>query len=260
MSRPECLFRLASNSNTTEQKKRLQEGEDVNQEDMSWFGFGRTALYGACCGGVSDDVLDLVLSYSPRMDVGNDDGYTALHQACFSERLGAVQRLVTAGASLEVKDNDGNTPLHKAAGSANSDVVDVLLQAGADVHAVNTLGCTPLHWACVIANITTLWSHQPLSSFLPVAQLLCDNGADVNARNNEGRTPLFELLRASKDKKDTSRDFSESSILSVVQLLCSYGADPYLCDMTGRNAVTVAESEGCVDILNVFKLCTFIFY
>ena len=121
---------------------------------------GRTALHGACREDVGDDVMDLVLSYSPRLDERGGDGYTALYRACRYNRLGAVQRLVTAGASLEVKNDDGDTPLHLAAIFASSDVVDVLLQAGACVDAVDDYGHTPLHDAVVYIHVYLHHGHQ----------------------------------------------------------------------------------------------------
>ena len=270
------LYRLAEGGNITELRARLEAGDDVNQADMS----GCTALHGACCEGVSDDVLDLVLSYSPRLDVSADDGDTALHTACSNDRLEAAQRLVTAGASLEVKDEGGSTPLDVAAICDSSDVVDILLQAGSDVHAVDAQGCTPLHHACCVTNlpvVQTLLSHgadvnirnvcggTPLfsmlmmsvkpSSILPVVHLLCDHGADVNSRDDIGLTPLLVLVL-----RYTSRYFSESSILPIVKLLRNHGADPYLlCDEAGRNAVTLAEKIGWLEVLSVFKPCKFIY-
>ena len=268
------LYLLARSGNTTDLRARMEAGEDVNQADMS----GWTALHGACCGGVSDDVLGLLLSYKPMLDERNhrDGCLTALHVACVSNRLEAVQRLVTAGASLEVKNDGGDTPLHLAAVFASSDVVDVLLQAGACVDAVAKYGHTPLHYACVKTNIPVvqaLLSHgadvnirdkfgatpllsmltvsgKPASSILTVIQLLCDQGTDVNARDNEGCTPLLELLL---------RDLTESFILPIVQQLINLGAVPYLCDKTGRNAVTEAERTGCVAVLEAFKQRKFIY-
>ena len=270
------LFRLAREGNTAELRRRLQEEDDVNNKDTRGF----TALHGACCRGVSHDILDLVLSYSPRLDERGLWGCTALYVACESNRLGAVQRLVTAGANLEVRGGGGQTPLHVAARYASSDVVDVMLQAGADVHAVDDDGRTPLHHACYTTNlpaVQTLLSHgadvnirsgygwtplllmlmisrKPASSILPVVQLLCDHGADVNTRDTEGWTPLLSVLM-----RDASRYFSESSIFPVVQLLRNHGANPYLCVEAGRNAVAVAERRGWMEVLSVLKQCKFIY-
>ena len=58
----------------------------------------------------------------------------------------------------------------------------------------------------------------------------------------------------------TSSDLTESSILPIIQLLINHGADPYLCDETGRNAVTEAEKTGCEAVLEAFKQRKFFFY
>ena len=257
------LYSLVKVGNTTVLRARLQAGEDVNQGDDR----GRTALHGACCRGVSDDVLDLVLSYSPRLDERDRYGRTALHEACSSNKLGAVQRLITAGASVDVMDwtvTEGRTPLHEAAECASSsDVADVLLQAGADVHAVDRRGCTPLHWACCSSTLRDV--HELLlyaielprsrdtnlpALNLPAVQALLSHGADVNTRDVSGSTPLLLTLRSQKPT---------SFMLRVIQLLCNHGADPYLCDITGNNALTLAEERDLVAVSTVLKKCKFIY-
>ena len=167
-SRP-SLYSLARDGNIAELRSRLESGEDVDSKDVD--NSEMAALHGACPNGVSNDVLELVLSYHPRLDESrNLDGYTALHMSCDvtalhvdydvpgvtraeTNRLVAVRRLVAAGASVAAKDRLGRTPLHTAALSLRGDLVEALLQAGADVDAVDDeTGSTPLLWAYCNTN------------------------------------------------------------------------------------------------------------
>jgi ankyrin repeat protein len=95
-------------------------------------------------------------------------------------RLGFVQILIDANASVDASNNARETPLHIAAQVSSAACVSVLLAAGADAQAQSLTGDTPLHAAarfassCVSELIRTLVSHR----------------CNVEATNCLGQTPL----------------------------------------------------------------------
>jgi len=78
----------------------------------------------------------------------DEDGYTALHRASYSNHAEVVNfLLLSAGADLSARTADGWTPLHSAARWNAYACVEILLAQGADVNAVSEGGQTPLHLA-----------------------------------------------------------------------------------------------------------------
>lgn len=73
------------------------------------------------------------------------DGWTPLHLAAFFGQLGAVERLLEAGADARAVSRNSleNTPLHAGTAGKHSDVALRLLEAGADPDVVDSGGHTP---------------------------------------------------------------------------------------------------------------------
>jgi len=102
-----------------------------------------------------------------------------LHDACRTNDLPEVQRLLAEGADVDARshENDGEqVPLEDAIEYGHIDVVKLLLSHGANVNARGRCGRTPLQSAAVIGNEA-------------IVKVLLENGADVNARDYYG-TPL----------------------------------------------------------------------
>jgi ankyrin repeat protein len=74
------------------------------------------------------------------------DGFTALHYACFFGGTEAVQALLQAGADPNPPQENpmGVAPLHSAAAARNNEAVRLLLEAGADANARQHGGYTAL--------------------------------------------------------------------------------------------------------------------
>lgn len=101
-------------------------------------------------------------------------GFTPLHWASTTGRVGMAKALLVRGANVALKDDKGCFPLHYA---KTPDVANLLVDNGADVNACADYGVTPLHMASQKGNI------QMVESFIA-------NGADVNAQNQFGNAPL----------------------------------------------------------------------
>ncbi len=72
-------------------------------------------------------------------------GRCPLHYAAMHGRLGAVEALVKAGASVNRKDVQGGfTPMHLAADAGQCEAMEALLRAGGSLNPRSTQGWTPL--------------------------------------------------------------------------------------------------------------------
>ncbi len=60
-------------------------------------------------------------------------------------RLGAIEALIKAGASVNRKDTQGGfTPMHLAADAGQCEAAEALLHAGANLEPCSSQGWTPL--------------------------------------------------------------------------------------------------------------------
>jgi len=135
----------------------------------------------ACRGDVAAISLALVAGANVNIFEGTD-GWTPLHWAAQSGRIGAIEALLAAGAHVDGADSSGWTALMWAATNGRAAVVAALLAAGADAHRVNNNGDTALHQAC-------RWGH------VDCARALVDAGARADVRNRDGQRPI-DAVRA----------------------------------------------------------------
>lgn len=62
----------------------------------------------------------------------DEDGYTPLHRAAYSNHLGVISYLLSVGANVHIKTEMGWTPLHSACNWNNYLAAARLLAAGAE--------------------------------------------------------------------------------------------------------------------------------
>ncbi len=93
-----------------------------------------------------------------------------MHRAAYLGLAGAVQTLLSAGASPAELDELSETPLHKAAREGHVEAVRALA-AVCDVNAVSGMGMTALHWATLAGN-------------REVVEVLLEFGADPTIRSS----------------------------------------------------------------------------
>lgn len=92
--------------------------------------------------------LEKLLDSQPKLiSYKDNDGYTALHRAAYSNNLEIVKSLIEHGANLEARTEMGWTPLHSAGYWNNVEVVNYLLNNGSNINALTNSGQTALHLA-----------------------------------------------------------------------------------------------------------------
>jgi uncharacterized protein len=114
----------------------------------------------------------------------SDDGFTALHLACFAGGAEAVRLLVERGAPLERLAESPIArvrPLGTAVFAGDLESAGALLEAGADPNGAGEGGFGPLHAAAQ-------------SGDEGLVRLLLAHGADPARKTDEGRSPV-ELAR-----------------------------------------------------------------
>ena len=127
----------------------------------------------------------------------DEDGYTALHRAAYSNQLDTCRLLMSferlddefaALKQLEKRTEMGWTPLHSAAYWNSYEIVDYFLRhVGANVNAQTSGGQTPLHLCAQQSNCMQT-----------ILILLSHPGIDLRVKNEQGETALDIARRASK--------------------------------------------------------------
>ncbi|GAU98197.1 hypothetical protein RvY_09375-2 [Ramazzottius varieornatus] len=104
----------------------------------------RVCFLAACAAGDFDEISKLLSRGLVDINVSQEDGMTALHQACIDDRLDMVKFLVERHADINRGDNEGWTPLHATASCGYLDIARFLIDHGARVDIVNNDGELPI--------------------------------------------------------------------------------------------------------------------
>ena len=93
----------------------------------------------------NNSTLKLVNMLNDGMPVNSrdEDDWTALHLASWSNKKYIVELLLQNGANVNAQNVDGTTPLHHAARWNSAEAIRILLQHGASRNIRNSNGRTP---------------------------------------------------------------------------------------------------------------------
>ena len=108
----------------------------------------------------------------------SNDGFTALHFACYFGQAEAARVLMEKGALVDaVASNPMKLmPLHSAASARNLEAARLLLEYGAPINARQQGGWVPIHAAAQNGDRA-------------MVELMLTHGADPKLANDDGKTP-----------------------------------------------------------------------
>jgi ankyrin repeat protein len=140
---------------------------------------------------------------SCSIDSHSNDGFTALHFACFFGQPEAAHLLIESGAAVDsVTANPLQLmPLHSAASARNLEAARLLLEHGAPVNARQQKGWVPIHAAAQNGD-------------RPMVDLLLKHQADPKLANDDGKTPAMVAREKTHEEIATLLDSLQSRLPS----------------------------------------------
>ena len=169
----------------------------------------------------SAQAVDMLLQRGAICNLVDDDGLTPLAIACQRGNTFAVERLLQEeDIDVNKKDNQGSTALHEACEYGSNKIVKLLCYKGADISFADRDGVTPLHVACreghsEVVNSLLLVGHEQKDRLITakdaqgsvalhyavesgvqsIVETLLLNGADPLATKNNEVAPLHIAAR-----------------------------------------------------------------
>jgi ankyrin repeat protein len=162
------------------------------------------------------------------VNIKNNIGRTALHNAAMNGNKVIVEALIKYGANVDMTDDDGKTPIMVAAYYNNIDVLKLLGTKAKNIKALDSDGEDALFSAASGYNFDD-----------KILKLLLNTyGFNSNLRNKEGNTPLFKALIDDNDK--------------LVKKLVDNGADPHSKNNSGKSLEDYARKMNKKKIISFY--------
>uniref|UniRef100_A0A7E4UPU9 KAP NTPase domain-containing protein n=1 Tax=Panagrellus redivivus TaxID=6233 RepID=A0A7E4UPU9_PANRE len=182
---------------------------------------GWSALLNACHLGHTD-VVKLLLEAGASVDQADLMGWTPILWATYKNRLAIVELLLEYKAHANiVGEEDGLTPLIVAAGRGYGDIVRKLLEKDVHVNACDKFGSTALIWAA-------------RKGFLHIIEDLLNAGVELDAVGMYSSTALMLATRG--------------NYIKVVEAMLAREPNVNVVDYNGLSALGIAAREGYAEI------------
>ncbi|QMV45020.1 hypothetical protein FPL14_15065 [Cohnella cholangitidis] len=177
------LIAAAERGDTATLRKLLEEGADLNVQDMR----GRTAIMAATYAD-KPDAVRLLIEAGADIDKQDQLKNNPFLYSGAEGLLDILKLLIEAKADTKLTNRYGGNALIPAAEKGHVENVRTLLEAtDVNVNHVNNLGWTALLEAVILSDGGE--KHQQ------IVRLLIEHGADVNIADNDGVTPLQHAKR-----------------------------------------------------------------
>jgi hypothetical protein len=176
------------------------------------------------------DANDLKFIEPMLIALDSSSSKNRLHVACSFGLLYAARAFLELGDDPNTLDTAGYTPLMVSSRRGMHDILEMLLDFGADPNIRHPkFGVTALHEA--ISNYQDM-----------CCEKLIAGGADVSIQDKKGRTAVNTA--ACLNGIELSENCETSDGYGMLDMLLKHGADPSVVDMSGRDALRLAEGRG----------------
>jgi len=167
-----------------------------------------------------------VLSGKTDPNTTTNDGFTALMETAFNNRLEAAQVLLLSGANVNTTTNNKENALMFASMKGHTELARYLIDQDAAIDACNKAGETALMLAVQFGR-------------LPIMQLLLKKGAAVSIQNMQGCTALMLS--------------SKGNCMEATAVLLKFNPDSQLevCDNNGDTALMIASKNGYQELVSL---------
>nr|XP_002122972.1 protein phosphatase 1 regulatory inhibitor subunit 16B-like isoform X1 [Ciona intestinalis] len=171
------------------------------------------------------DEVKHLLESKVNPNEANDDGLTALHQACIDNFDGIVELLLENGAYVNSVDSEFWTPLHAACTCGHTNIAQILVDRGANLLSLNA-----------------------------------DQNMPYDICEEEDTLVYIERAMAKKgitqEEINDSRSAKERKIMEDVVAMVESGGDIEKKDENGATILHIAAANGYVDLTRYFLLQT----
>jgi ankyrin repeat protein len=191
--KPELLNSKKNANGDALDSKRKNGSEDFIKIDKS---SGRSQLHRLARRGTSIPPELYPLLNPSLVNLKDNGGYTALHEASLNGNIAIVRELLLLGAQVNAKALNGDTALHDAVENEHFEVIETLLEAGASLKIKNESEKTPVD----VANHSTfklINSWEKKRSAAKALNSLLSSSSNLNVDADQDPIILFELARDS---------------------------------------------------------------
>jgi len=173
--------------------------------------------------GAGSDFIKILLDAKADINLGDEDGNTAVFTAVEHRRLDDLRTLLSRGGNLNHRNNKGDTVLTQEIirEEPSLDVVKLLIELGADVNAATNLHASFRGWGRA----------------LDIAPTLIASGANVNAKDNDSVSPLALAVSETKCPISTLEALVRAG--AVIDSVDSEGMTPLLHASKGGHTEAV---------------------
>jgi len=180
----------------------------------------------------------------------------AIFGAAQLDRDDVVIFLLELGTPIDVEDESGKRALHEAAGHNSLRVAKLLIERGAEIDPIErTWDAPPIGWAAhgdhqEMLDLISHFSHDIwrlcFRGYIDrLRELLPREPELARSVDNDGITPLWWL--------PDQEDGGEEKAQEVVRLLIAHGADPAAKSRSGSTAASWARKRGMLEVASMLE-------